>query len=89
MLTGGKSGIHESLKEKCNKILLSTHCLPHRMQLSLNDSLSACPHIKGLYEFCEELFNFHHKSTVVSSVLRNSMKALGVIRKSNQCNKGE
>ena len=44
---------------------------------------SACPRFKGLYEFCEELFNFHHKSTIVSIVFRNSMKVLGVMGKSN------
>ena len=75
VLTEKNLAFHKRLKEKCNKILLSTHCLPHRMQLSLKECLST---LKGLYEFCEEFFNFHHKSTVVSNVFPNSVKALSV-----------
>ena len=79
VLMGSKTGVQRRLKDACNKYMIGTHCLSHRLQLAMKDCWDENnKQLTKLSGFCEQLFVFHKTSSVISAVFRNALDVLGI-----------
>ena len=78
VLLGTKNGVQKKLKDLCNKHIIGTHCLSHRVQLAIKDAWKENPVFNVLQNFFEQLFVFHKTSAVITSAYRTALDVMGI-----------
>ena len=79
VLRGKKNGVYKKIKNVANQLMLSSHCISHRFQLSTKPVTEKNnKSLKDLFQFFEKLFKYHQNSAVVTAVFRETVKVLGI-----------
>ena len=67
LMIGKKDGVHKKIKDVANQLMLSSHCISHRFQLSMKSVMEENnKSLKDLFQFLEKLFKYHHNVAVVT-----------------------
>lgn len=61
VMLGRKSGVLERLREKYPRIV-KWHCLCHRLELCISDTMDAIPGLQHVTSFFEKLYSVYHQS---------------------------
>ena len=79
VLRGKKNDVYKKIKDVANQLMLSSHCISHRFQLSTKPVMEKNnKSLKDLFQFPEKLFKYHQNSAVVTAVFRETVKVLGI-----------
>ena len=71
--------VYTKIKDVANQLMLNSHCISHRFQLSTKFVMEKNnKSLKDLFQFLEKLFKYHHNSAVVTAVVRETVKVLGI-----------
>ncbi|XP_070536911.1 zinc finger protein 862-like [Ptychodera flava] len=68
-MVGQKGGVATKLKE-VSDILLSHHCIAHRLALAVGQAVNKVDYIKKFNDTLDVLFRFYEKSPVRASALK-------------------
>ena len=79
VLRGKKNGIQKKIKNVANQLMLSSHCILHRFELSTKSVMEKNNRsLKDLFQFLEKLLKYHHNCTVVTAVFRKTVKVYDI-----------
>ena len=79
VLQGKKNSVHKKIKDVANQLMLSSHCISHRLQLSPKSVIEKNnKSLKDLFHFLEKLFKYHHNFSGVTAVFHETVKVLGL-----------
>ena len=81
VLRGKKNGVYKKIKDVANQLMLSSHCISHRFQLSIKPVMEKNnKSLKDFFQFLEKLFKYHQNSVTVTvtAVFRETVKVLGI-----------
>ena len=79
VLRGKKNGVYKKIKDVANQLMLSSHCISHRFQLSIKPVMEKNnKSLKDFFQFLEKLFKYHQNSAAVTAVFRETVKVLGI-----------
>ena len=79
VLRGKKNCVHKKIKDAANQLMVSSHCISHRFQLSMKSVMEKNnKSLKDLFQFLEKLFKYHHKFDVVTAVFCKTVKVLSI-----------
>ncbi|KAF2880824.1 hypothetical protein ILUMI_25357 [Ignelater luminosus] len=76
-ILGRKSGVAAKMLESFPKIIV-WHCLNHRLQLSLDDSISEIKHVNHFKIFLDKIYSFYHQSNKNQTELETIAKELEI-----------
>ena len=79
VLRGKKNGIQKKIKNVANQLMLSSHCILHRFELSTKSVMEKNNRsLKDLFQFLEKLLKYHHNCTVVTAVFHKTVKVYDI-----------
>ncbi|XP_070581491.1 zinc finger protein 862-like [Ptychodera flava] len=70
VMIGKKSGVATRLKHEVSEIMVSHHCVAHRLALAVGQAANSVPYIKKFNDTLDNLFRFYEYSPVRSSALK-------------------